>query len=116
MEASVQNDAVEADGSVVVVGLVDQLEGQGLVWVGISVRWQVEGQTPPPWVHAGASLGVRWQAEEGREGEGHLEDPVGVGKGLVGDVRTDRVEGDGCSVREGGWGRVVPGPEEVSDP
>lgn len=114
VEASVQNDAVEADGSVVVVGLVDQLEDQDPVWVGISVRWQVEGQTPPPWVQAEASLGVRWQAEEGREGEeGGL---VGVGKGLVGDVRTARVEADGRSVREGGGGRVVPGPEEVSDP
>lgn len=98
----------------VVAGLLNQ----GPVWVGINVHWQVEGQTPRPWVQAGAYLGVHWPAEEGHGVGGHLEEEalVGVSTGLVLDGHKVRVEGDGRWVQEGEKGHVVPGLEEAFGP
>lgn len=104
MEASVHNYEEEGDENVA-VGVGDP--DQDPFWVGINVRWEVESQTPHPWIQAGAYQGVRWQ-----EGEGL----GGADKDPVGDVHKVQVGGGGHWVLEGEGGHVVPGLVEVFEP
>lgn len=107
MEASVQSDEAEGDGSVAVVDPEDQWHVQGLAWGGRHVRWQVEAQTLLPLVQAGACLGVRWL-----EVEAH-EDQAGGDRGRVMAVCKVQEVADGHGVQKGGAGHGARGRVEV---